>query len=42
MANGMQAGLVLADSKVASYRSALGRVIQSDFKTCYSSSLQAA
>lgn len=33
MANGMQVGLVLADSKGASYRSTLGRVIQSDFKT---------
>jgi len=39
MANGMQVGLVLANSKVASYRIILGRVIQSDFKTCYNSSL---
>lgn len=39
MVNGMQAGLVFADSIKASYRNTLEKVIRSDFKTCYSCSL---
>lgn len=39
MANGMQAGLVFADSIKASYGNTLEKVIQSDFKTCCSCSL---